>query len=231
MRRNTCLRIATQPCIKPPLNVAAQNFSISFKEIFMATERNFKDSSYRNISDTNAERKSSVTNDLPDSERDRKELEAEEVVMDLPDVKDIPGQEFIHVPRMGEMADTTISSDDEEGANIIGLNDDDGDADDDTSGDGDDISPNERRALADDNYMPTRDEDNLRKARMDNADFDGEALNEGSFGAMQTESDLDVPGSSDDTGTDSLGQGDEENKDYSLEDSNTNEPSENRTGA
>ena len=196
----------------------------------MANEQNRKDSSDRNITGTNTEQRSSVANDLPDSERDRKELESEEVVMDLPDVKDIPGQEFVHVPQLGEMADTTIASDDEEGANIVGLNDDD-DADDDTTGEGNDIGGDEKRGLPDDTYMPTQDEDNLRGARMDNTDFDGERLNEGSFGDLQTESDLDVPGSSDDSTTEALRQGDEENKDYSLEDSDTSEPSENRTGA
>jgi hypothetical protein len=197
----------------------------------MANEKNFKDGNNRNISGNNAEQKSSVPNDLPDNPRDAKEMEPEEIVMDLPDVKDIPGQEFVHVPRMGEMADITIASDDEEGANIIGLNDDDGDAEDDASGSGGDISRDEKRTLADDMYMPTRDENNLRRARMDAADFDGETLNEGSFGTLQTESDLDVPGSSDETRTESLAQGDEENKDYSLEDADTNEESENRTGA
>ncbi len=65
-----------------------------------------------------------LTSDLPDSERDKKELQPDEAILDLPDVKDIPGQEFVHVPDLREMADTTISSNDEEG---IGLFDDDAD--------------------------------------------------------------------------------------------------------
>jgi hypothetical protein len=59
--------------------------------------------------------------DLPDSEKDKQKLQPDEATLDLPDVKDIPGQEYIHVPDLKEMADTTISSDDEEG---IGLFDD-----------------------------------------------------------------------------------------------------------
>lgn len=197
----------------------------------MANSRNFKDGRDQDITSNNAERKSSVPNDLPDNERDLRELESEEVIMDLPDVKDIPGQEFVQVPRIGEMADVTIASADEEGTNVIGLNDDDGDADDDTAGAGGNISRDERTALADDTYMPTRDEDNLRGARMDNADFDGEALNEGSFGDMQTGSDLDVPGRREDALRESSGGGgDEENKNYSLDDTDTDQPSENRTG-
>ena len=46
--------------------------------------------------------------------------------MDLPEVKDIPGQEHIHVPLFGEFADTTISSDDEEGVGVLdNVNEDD----------------------------------------------------------------------------------------------------------
>jgi hypothetical protein len=50
--------------------------------------------------------------DLPDSEKDKAKLQPDEATLDLPDVKDIPGQEFVHPPNLREMADTTISSDD-----------------------------------------------------------------------------------------------------------------------
>jgi hypothetical protein len=61
--------------------------------------------------------------DLPDSDKDKSKLEPEEAILNLPEVKDIPGQENIHAPDMKEMADTTISSDDEEGVGIFGEND------------------------------------------------------------------------------------------------------------
>src|ERR1044072_9580141 len=57
--------------------------------------------------------------DLPDSEKDKEKLQPDEATLNLPDVKDIPGQENIHVPDMREMADTTISSDDEEGIGVF----------------------------------------------------------------------------------------------------------------
>lgn len=60
-----------------------------------------------------------LNTDLTDSERDKERLKPEETIIDLPDVADIPGQENVHVPDMHEMADTTISSDDEEGTNIF----------------------------------------------------------------------------------------------------------------
>lgn len=52
--------------------------------------------------------------DLTDSPSDRERLKPEITTINLPDVDDIPGQENIHVPPLGELADTTISSDDEE---------------------------------------------------------------------------------------------------------------------
>ena len=197
----------------------------------MTTQKNNNDSTRSDVGN-NAERKSSVANDLPDTDRDRLELKSEEIIMDLPDVKDIPGQEFIHAPNFGEMADVTISSADEEGENIEGLNDDDGDVDNDTASNGNSIGHDESIGLADDNYMPTKDEDALRQARMDNADYDGDELNEGSFGIVETSSDLDVPGNTGDYGSKgNVNASDEENKSFSVDDTDESEPSENRTGA
>lgn len=80
-----------------------------------------------------------------------------------------------------------------------------------------DVNEDERQALEDASYYrPTTDEDNLRQARLDNTDFDGEPLNEEGFGTVYTGSGLDVPGEVDETETTSMGQGDEENKYYSL---------------
>lgn len=58
--------------------------------------------------------------DLPDSERDQERLKPETTIINLPDVDDIPGQEHVHVPSLGELSDTTISSDDEEGSDVFG---------------------------------------------------------------------------------------------------------------
>ena len=57
--------------------------------------------------------------DLPDSPRDAERLKSDETTIDLPDVSDIPGQEHVQVPALGEIADTTISSDDEEGSGLL----------------------------------------------------------------------------------------------------------------
>ena len=179
----------------------------------MAIKRNNHEVRGAERNSTNAENRSSTPNDLPDNEHDRERLQAEETTIDLPDVSDIPGQENVRAPILGEMADTTISSADEEGDEIFEEEDDDVDL---RMGTGGDVSRDERQTLADDNYMPSRDEDNLRDARMDNVDFEGERLNERSFGEERSGRDLDIPGNTDETRTDAMGQGDEENKYYSL---------------
>ena len=78
----------------------------------------------------NSELQSSRPFDLPDSAADREKLKPEETVINLPDVSDIPGQENVTVPNMGYFADTTASSDDEEGISVFG---DDRDFDDTTA--------------------------------------------------------------------------------------------------
>lgn len=65
------------------------------------------------------EKRTNLNDDLADSPRDEKYLQGEEVTFDLPDVEDIPGQENIVPPKMNAFADTTISSDDEEGVGIL----------------------------------------------------------------------------------------------------------------
>lgn len=176
-------------------------------------KNNRPDPNARDMNANRLERDSSKPNDLPDSKEDQEELQTSETFIDLPDVKDIPGQEFVNTPPAGSLGDTTISSADEEGTNVF----DRSDAQDlRRTGDDADVSRNQRKALEQIDYMPTTDENNLVDARMDSTDFQNEPLNEGSFGEERTGRDLDVPGNTDETRTTSMGQGDEENKYYSL---------------
>ncbi|SHF63400.1 hypothetical protein [Flavisolibacter ginsengisoli] len=158
------------------------------------------------------ERRSSIPGDLPDSQKDREEMRTQEEFIDLPDVKDIPGQEFVNAPPVGALGDTTIASDDEEGVGVFDLDD----SEDFTPGTEGDVSRGEKQALEQIDYLPTRDENNLIEARMDNTDFQNEPLNERSFGEVRTASDLDVPGSENDDANERIGEEDEENNDYSL---------------
>jgi hypothetical protein len=164
--------------------------------------------------------------DLQDNEHDRERLQPEETILELPDVKDIPGQEFVHPLPLGALADTTISSADEEGEGLFG--DDDDEETDIVMGTEADVSPAEKGMLEkNDNYMPTRDEAYLQQATMDNTDFEGDRLNEESFGSELSGRDLDTGDMEDGTRTDAMGQGDEENQNFSLG-SDDNDASENR---
>lgn len=141
---------------------------------------------------------------------EREKLFPGETELGLPDVKDIPGQEHIQVPPLVELADTTASSADEEGEGIF----------EDAKDSGEDpflsnVSPEEREALADAaEKLPTRDQDNLDRAKLQQRDEDGEPLNEAS---NLSGSDLDVPGSEADDLNEEIGEEDEENNNYSLD--------------
>jgi hypothetical protein len=145
--------------------------------------------------------------DLPESERDKKLLQPDKATLDLPDVKDIPGQEHVRPLPAGEMADTTISSADEEGDNILNT-DEDILTDESTT-----VSNTERDLLQKSvESMSTGDDDQLNDAAVDNTDNDGDLLNET---VNNSGSDLDVPGSEDDDANEEIGEEDEENNSYS----------------
>ena len=152
--------------------------------------------------------------DLQDSPDDEELLRSEKATIDLPDVKDIPGQEHISVPNMEQFKDTTASSDDEEGKDVwkTGLVTDDVITDQSSN-----VSPIEKEMLemsASD--MPTKDEQQLRRATLDDRDSDGELLNEKTSANAISGSDLDIPGADDDNMNEQAGEEDEENNPYSL---------------
>jgi len=162
--------------------------------------------------------KHSRSSDLKDPARDEEKLKNEEANIDLPDVKDIPGQEFVHAPNPAEYADTTISSSDEEGDKIW--------TDDEITDGSSNVSDLERKLLDDSaNDMPTRDEQSLRRASLDSTDNEGTPLNEKTSLNAVGGGDLDVPGSEDDDSNEDIGEEDEENNPYSLggDDNSVNE--------
>ena len=169
--------------------------------------------------------------DLPDSAGDREKLRGDQSTIDMPEVKDIPGQEHVKVPSMGELADTTISSDDEEGTGLLDeLNEEEDDDDFIRMGTEADVTRSDVGMLeSGDSYYPSKDEDQLIAARMDSTDFEDEPLNEGSFGNVVSGSDLDVAGSDEDDLSEEIGEEDEENNEYSLG-SDDNDDSEDQNG-
>ena len=161
----------------------------------------------------NVKSSKNIKTDLQDSDRDKKELEPEATTIDLPDISDIPGQENVSPAPMGEMADNTISSADEEGDSIFG---DDIDEDIEESSDSNVTRQEKEDLRSTANDMPTEDDENLRRAALDNTDNDGDPLNEGSFKSNITATGLDVPGADNDDADEEIGDEDEENNEYSL---------------
>src|SRR5687768_11309512 len=113
--------------------------------------------------------------DLRDSKKDRENMEEEEVTLDLPEVKDIPGQEHVRPMPAGEMADTTISSADEEADHLFREDDeDDLQSEIDTN-----VTPEEKELLRrSSESMATDDDESIRRASLDKTDEDGTPLNE-----------------------------------------------------
>lgn len=149
--------------------------------------------------------------DLPETKDDKQHLQPDEGTLDLPNVKDIPGQEHIHPLIAREFADTTISSDDEEGVGVL----DEEDEDEIVKDTGANVSKEEKKLLRDaSEKTPDTDEENLEKAQLDNMDEDGELLNEKT---NLSGSDLDIPGSEEDDINEEIGEEDEENNSYSLD--------------
>ena len=73
---------------------------------------------------TTQKKNDKATSDLPESKRDKELLKPDEGTLDLPEVKDIPGQEHVRPLPPGEMADTTISSADEEASELLDTDED-----------------------------------------------------------------------------------------------------------
>ena len=165
-----------------------------------------------------------IDSDIHDSPEDELKMKTETIILDLPDVSDIPGQENIVVPLFGEMADTTISSDDEEGIGLFGDDDVDEDTDLVMGNDADVTSEEQTLLKRADEDMPDEDDAKLREAALDETDNEGEILNEGSLATDVSGGDLDVVAADEeDIENESTGEGDEENANYSLgSDSNDN---------
>jgi hypothetical protein len=151
--------------------------------------------------------------DVRDSQRDMERLKSDEGSIDLPEVREIPGQEHVHVPPPGEMADITISSDDEEGIGVF--EDDEEDEAIIVMGSEDDIPRDDKTALErmDNLDVNERDDAILVHGLPDNEDFEGERLNER---VDVSGSDLDMQGIDEDDRNENIGEEDEENNQYSI---------------
>ena len=149
-------------------------------------------------------------------------LKKDKLSIDMPEVRDIPGQEHIRPPRIGEMADETASSADEEGDQT--LRPMEGGESDELTLDGPNNVSSEERALLGAADGEAGDDTVLRSGLLDSTDGAGTPLNEKSFGEGRNDDlsadDLDIPGADADDADEALGEEDEENNDYSISDNN-----------
>lgn len=151
--------------------------------------------------------------------------------MELPEVKDIPGQENIRkagVP--GAMADTTISSDDEEGIkdghDIFREEDDEVKI---VMGTEADVTKEDLVLLGDpDKDMDEGDDELTDNKGLDDIDDDGDPLNEAAADMDSDGEDLDIPGEDSKKArrNKKVGEEDEENDYYSLGSSDNDEMNE-----
>ena len=148
--------------------------------------------------------------------RNKKKLEQDGSYIEMPEVSDIPGQENVRNAGLpGEMADTTISSDDEEGIRggkdiLEGEEHDLGIV----MGTDADVTRDDIAMLGDNETdMDDGEDERIPKEGLDDIDNDGDPLNEGPVNISSTGEDLDIP--KDDEEEDEM-EGDEENDYYSL---------------
>ncbi|MES1225778.1 MAG: hypothetical protein ABUT20_60430 [Bacteroidota bacterium] len=159
----------------------------------------------------------SAADDLKDSKKDQQKLQPETITMDMPEVKDIPGQENIKPPQFREMQDVTISSADEEGEGILDdLNTDDEET---IITNSSDVTKEEKRLLKKSaGHQQTDETKDFDKMALDNRDNDGELLNEKGIKEDRGGQDLDAPGTDLDDDDENIGEEDEENNIYSQRD-------------
>jgi len=149
-----------------------------------------------------------------DNKPEKQNKDPQYISMDMPEVKDIPGQEHVKVPAFREMQDTTISSADEEGAGIV--DDLNTDRESSTNDDASNVSRQEKKLLRKSaGPQPTDDTRDFNKMALDERDDDGELLNEKSIRRDRNGEDLDVPGAELDDNDENIGEEDEENNMYS----------------
>jgi hypothetical protein len=155
--------------------------------------------------------------DITDPKKDQEKLAPEETEIDMPEIKDIPGQENIRPLPLRGLSDITPSSDDEEGVGLVDkLNKPEDDDELIITGNETDISPEELSMLERmDGFEATVDNQNLTKASLDALDDEGEALNEKGFGEELSGGDLDVSMAEQDDPLEAIGEEDEENNIYS----------------
>ena len=144
-----------------------------------------------------------------------KVVSQKEITIDLPEVKDIPGQENIRPPRIREMEDVTIASDDEEGKGILDNLNNEGEEPVTFNGENN-VSKAESKLLSDADFPSNGETADLDQLDLD--DSDGEDLLNENGSPQDFGEDLDIPGAELDDEDEVTGSEDEENNSYSRPD-------------
>jgi hypothetical protein len=150
------------------------------------------------------------------SKRRKQKLAQDDSYIEIPDVSDIPGQEkIVNAGVPGEMKDTTIASDDEEGirdGKDLLAEDDNVEI---VMGTEADVTEEDLLILGDpDQDMDMNEDELVRKEGLDDTDFDGDPLNEAAVDETSTGEDLDMPEEESNDARKDID--DEENDYYSL---------------
>ena len=156
--------------------------------------------------------------DLTNPENNTGKVNADIEDIALPDVRDIPGQERITPPPLGMLADTTISSADEE--DIVSGDSLDAEEDDDVKivmGTEADVTAEDMLLLGDkDKDMDMGEDEAVAMQGLDDTDEDGTPLNEAATSINSTGDDLDIDKDDEAVQRENIGEEDEENDYYSL---------------
>ena len=130
--------------------------------------------------------KTNRPDDIKDSAEDKKQLRGDQGTLDLPDVNDIPGQKNNSQSATTASSDTSISSSDEEGYDVLDENENI------VTDKKTNVSSIERKML-DDAFDPVSSEDEpIDELTLDNKDNEGDALNEKSMDKHLFGDDLDT---------------------------------------
>lgn len=156
--------------------------------------------------------------DLTNPENNTGKVNADIEDIALPDVRDIPGQEHITPPSLGMLADTTISSADEE--DIVSGDSMNAEEDDDIKiimGTEADVTAEDLLLLGDkDKDMDMGEDEAVAMQGLDDTDEDGTPLNEAAMSINSSGDDLDIDKDDEAVQRENIGEEDEENDYYSL---------------
>jgi hypothetical protein len=124
--------------------------------------------------------------DLTDNRHDQQRLQGDQAELELPDLQDIPGQEYQPDSKLAIIPDSTASSDDEEGTTLWGTRGNHA-----TKEDINSSVSREERTLLNRAYHDQEEDSLYEDLSLESQDDDGESVNEKSLNQDHFGEDLD----------------------------------------